>query len=122
MIARSAYRAAALFGMLAILLVAAASSSAAHGPLSSVRPNPTPKTTPPSAAAPAPKAPGKFVFITPAATGPVATVPGGTTLAAGGAIMPSTTGNDINYSGFDNTQFSALWWGPAGALANGGIA
>ena len=121
MIARSAYRAAALVGTLVILLVVASSSSAAQGPLGSVKPDPTPKTTPPSAAAPAPKAPGKLVFITPAATGPVVTVPGGTTLAAGGAIMPSTTGNDLNYSGFDKTQFSALWWGPAAALAAGGI-
>ena len=124
MIARSAYRAAALVGMLAILLVVAASSSAAHGALGSGKPNPTPKTTPPSAAAPAPKAPGKLALATPAAIGPVVTVPGGTTLAGGGAIMPSTTGNDLNYSGFDNTQYSALWWArtqPVGLAFDGGL-
>ena len=45
--------------------------------------------------------------------GPVFPAPGGTTFVAGGQPSAGDAGGrDFNYSNFDSSQFSDLWWGP----------
>jgi hypothetical protein len=111
--------------LVALLLAAAISTSAAQDIVARIGPTtPTPNPAAPAAVAPkASQAPHILVGPpAPSAIGPAAIAPGGDSLASTGTptcapCIPSSPGTDLTFTALDKTQFSALWWGPAAALA-----
>lgn len=102
--------------LLGLTLVVPAMVNPTPGPHSNL-PAATPATTS-SPATPTTQLPPKSAVTTSSvAIGPLLLPPGGATLVQGPNNMVVAAGRDWTFTGFDQTQVSALWWGPAPALA-----
>jgi hypothetical protein len=87
-------------------------------------PRPNLKPSPAPAAKPVAKTPPRIFAVGPkaysTAIGPMYPPQGGVTLTeGGGANMIVSGGHDWTFSALDQTQYSALYWGPAPTLATG---